>query len=204
MGKKIYVPGDISSASFFIVAAAIIKGSNLIIRNVGINPTRTGVIDVLKKMGADIKVINKKEVNNEPMGDIVIKYSPLKGTAIDGQIVGTLIDEIPILAVAASLAEGVTVIKGAGELKYKESNRLKAIYKELTKMGANVKELEDGLIIEGVEELKAAKLDSYNDHRMAMALSIAALKAKGQSEIIGYQSVNISYPNFYDTLYSFC
>lgn len=204
MGKKIYVPGDISSASFFIVAAAIIKGSNLIIRNVGINPTRTGVIDVLKKMGADIKVINKKEVNNEPMGDIVIKYSPLKGTVIDGQIVGTLIDEIPILAVAASLAEGITVIKGAGELKYKESNRLKAIYKELTKMGANVKELEDGLIIEGVEELKAAKLDSYNDHRMAMALSIAALKAKGQSEIIGYQSVNISYPNFYDTLYSFC
>lgn len=204
VGKKIYVPGDISSASYFIVAATIIEGSNLTIRNVGINPTRSGIITVLRKMGADIKIVNKRELNNEPVGDIVVKHAPLKGIVVDEQIIGTLIDEIPILAVAASLSEGTTVIKDAEELKYKESNRLKTIYSELKKMGANIKMMGNDLIIEGVKELNAGKLDSYNDHRMAMALSIAALKGNGQSEILGYKSVNISFPSFYKTLYSLC
>jgi len=204
VGKKIYVPGDISSASYFIVAATIIEGSNLTIRNVGINPTRSGIITVLRKMGADIKIVNKRELNNEPVGDIVVKHAPLKGIVVDEQIIGTLIDEIPILAVAASLSEGTTVIKDAEELKYKESNRLKTIYSELKKMGANIKMMGNDLIIEGVKELNAGKFDSYNDHRMAMALSIAALKGNGQSEILGYKSVNISFPSFYKTLYSLC
>ena len=204
VGKKIYVPGDISSASYFIVAATIIEGSNLTIRNVGINPTRSGIITVLRKMGADIKIVNKRELNNEPVGDIVVKHAPLKGIVVDEQIIGTLIDEIPILAVAASLSEGTTVIKDAEELKYKESNRLKTIYSELKKMGANIKMMGNDLIIEGVKELNAGKFDSYNDHRVAMALSIAALKGNGQSEILGYKSVNISFPSFYKTLYSLC
>ncbi|NLY66743.1 MAG: 3-phosphoshikimate 1-carboxyvinyltransferase [Tissierellia bacterium] len=204
VGKKIYVPGDISSASYFIVAATIIEGSNLTIRNVGINPTRSGIITVLRKMGADIKIVNKRELNNEPVGDIVVKHAPLKGIVVDEQIIGTLIDEIPILAVAASLSEGTTVIKDAEELKYKESNRLETIYSELKKMGANIKMMGNDLIIEGVKELNAGKFDSYNDHRMAMALSIAALKGNGQSEILGYKSVNISFPSFYKTLYSLC
>lgn len=203
-GKNIYVPGDISSAAYFIVAAAIIEGSHIAIRNVGINPTRTGIISVLKSMGADIEIANMRELNNEPIGDILVKHSPLKGITVDGQIMGTLIDEIPILAVAASLSEGTTIIRGAEELKYKESNRLKAISNELRKMGANIQDTDDGLIIEGVKELNAEKLNSYNDHRIAMALSIAALKGKGESEISGHECVNISYPSFYNTFFNLC
>lgn len=203
-GKNIYVPGDISSAAYFIVAALIIEGSHIAIRNVGINPTRTGIISVLKSMGADIEIANVRELNNEPIGDILVKHSPLKGITVDGQIMGTLIDEIPILAVAASLSEGTTVIRGAEELKYKESNRLKAISNELRKMGANIQDTDDGLIIEGVEELHPSQLNSYKDHRIAMALSIAALKGKGESMISGHECVNISYPSFYDTLFNLC
>lgn len=200
-GKNVYIPGDISSAAYFIVAAILIKGSNIVIKNVGINPTRTGIIKVLKKMGANIRVCNRKYINNEPVADVQVKYSKLKGTLIDGDIVGTLIDEIPIIAVAASLAEGTTIIEGAEELKYKESNRIVAISKELKKMGANVREQLDGMIIEGKSYLEPANLNSYNDHRIAMALSIAALRAEGESKIKGHECVNISYPNFYDTLF---
>lgn len=200
-GRNIYIPGDISSAAYFIVAATLVKDSNLIIKKVGINPTRTGIINVLKKMGAYIKVYNRRTINNEPVGDINIKYSPLKGISIDGAIIGTLIDEIPIIAVAASLASGKTIIKEAQELKYKESNRIKTISTELMKMGANIKEMDDGMIIEGRESLTPASVETHNDHRIAMAISIAALRAKGESVINDYECVNISYPDFYETLH---
>lgn len=199
-GKKIYIPGDISSASYFIVAATIVEDSDLIIKDVGINPTRTGIIYVLEKMGANIKILNKRTLNNEPLADIHIKYAPLKGISIGGDIIATLIDEIPIIAVAASLAEGRTIIQDASELKYKESNRISSITNELRKMGVNIEELSEGMIIEGNSNLKSVVVDSYGDHRIAMALSIAALRAEGTTEIKDYECVKISYPNFYKIL----
>lgn len=200
IGQQIYIPGDISSAAYFIVAASIIKGSHIIIRNVGINPTRDGIIEVLIQMGANINVFNKRIVNNEPIGNIEIKYSHLKACTIGGDIIGRLIDEIPIIVVAAALADGKTVIKDARELRHKETDRIKAMTMELNKMGAKIEELPDGMIINGVKSLKPAKLNSYGDHRIAMALSIAALCTNGKSAIEGFQSVNISYPSFYKTL----
>lgn len=202
--KKVYIPGDISSAAYFIVAASLIKGSHLIIRDVGINPTRIGIIHVLQEMGANISIFNRKLITNEPVADIEVKYSKLKGIVIEESRIGTIIDEIPIIGVASSLAEGETIIKGAQELKYKESNRLMAICKELMKMGANVTELADGMIIRGKDSLNSSNLNSYNDHRIAMALSIAALKGKGESVINNHKCINISYPSFYDTLLSLC
>lgn len=199
-GREIFVPGDISSASFFIVAASIIKGSSLLIKDVGLNPTRTGIIDVLNEMGARIKMENIRESNNELFGDIYISSSTLNGVIIHKDIIGRLIDEIPIISVAASFAEGKTLIKGAEELKYKETNRINAMVNELKKMNACIEALPDGLIIEGKESLNPGELFSYNDHRIAMALSIAALNTKGESIINNSQCVNISYPTFYETI----
>ena len=200
IGEEVYIPADISSAAYFLVAASIVKGSRIIIQNVGINPTRDGVLQILDKMGANIVVFNKKIVNNEPIGDIEIKYSPLKACTIEGDIIGRTIDELPIITVAAALADGRTIIRDAKELRYKESDRINAMTVELNKMGAKIEELPDGMIIDGVDSLRPAELNSYGDHRIAMALSIAALKAKGKSSIYGSESVNISYPDFYKTL----
>lgn len=199
-GNRIFVPGDISSAAYFIVLALLIKGSHIVVENVGINPTRTGILSVLKEMGANIRVFNRKLVNNEPVGDIEVKYSQLKGININGDQIGRLIDEIPIIVVAAALAQGRTMIKGAEDLKYKESNRIEAMTEELNKMGACIEALPDGMVIDGVKELKPAVLISHNDHRIAMALSIAALATNGKSYIQGYECINISYPDFYTTL----
>ena len=200
-GKSVYVPGDVSSASFFIVAATIIEGSSIMIKDVGLNPTRTGIIDVLKAMGGNIKVENIRNINNEPLGDLYVSHSALKGIELDRNIMGRLIDEIPIIAVAAAFAEGTTIIRNAEELKYKETDRIKAMTKELKKMGADINELPDGLIIKGKKELNAANVNTFNDHRIAMALSIAALNIRGESEIIESQCVNISYPNFYEDIW---
>lgn len=200
-GKEIYVPGDISSAAFFMVGASIIKGSSIMMKDVGINPTRTGIIDVLKAMGGNIRIENIRKVNNEPIGDIYVSYAPLKGIELDGEIIGRLIDEIPIIAVAALFAEGTTTIRNAEELKYKETNRIQAIVGELKKMGADIIALEDGLIVHGKKDLSPAIVDSFNDHRIAMALSIAALNISGESEIKDSQCVNISYPNFFETIW---
>ncbi|MBU5438199.1 3-phosphoshikimate 1-carboxyvinyltransferase [Tissierella sp. MSJ-40] len=201
IAKNIYVPGDISSAAFLIVAATIIEGSSVIIKDVGLNPTRTGIINVINDMGGSIKIENVRILNNETIGDIHASYSPLKGIEIQEEILGTLIDEIPIIAVAAAFAKGKTIIKNAEELKYKETNRIKAMVNELKNMDANIIELPDGLIIEGKEKLKPATLKSYNDHRIAMALSIAAFNTEGESIIDNHECVNISYPNFYETLF---
>ncbi|TCS91244.1 3-phosphoshikimate 1-carboxyvinyltransferase [Keratinibaculum paraultunense] len=200
-GKKLYIPGDISSAAYFIVAALLIKGSHIIIEDVGINPTRAGILSILKKMGGNIIVFNEREINCEPIGDIEVKYSKLRGITIEEDEIGKLIDEVPIIAVAATLAEGRTIIKGVNELKYKESNRIKTITEGLSNMGAYIKILPDRMIIEGVQELKPAFLNSYDDHRIAMALSIAALTAKGSSHINKSECINISYPEFYTTLF---
>ncbi|MDD5686802.1 MAG: 3-phosphoshikimate 1-carboxyvinyltransferase [Elusimicrobia bacterium] len=198
--SDIYVPGDISSAAFFIAAAAIIKNSKLRIKNVGVNPTRTGVIDVLKRMGAKISIENKRKIAGEPVADIVIKSTDLKSTEIGREEIPLLIDEIPIIAVAATQSEGTTRITDARELRVKETDRLKAMSSELKKMGADIEEYEDGLVIKGPTKLKGAKVDSYKDHRIAMSLAIASLVADGDTEIKDKECVNISFPEFWNIL----
>lgn len=200
IGKDIFVPGDISSAAFFMVAASILEDSSIIIKDVGLNPSRTGIIKVLESMGASIEILNKRILNNEEFGDIKVVYKPLMGINLEGHIIGTLIDEIPIIAVAAAFAKGKTIIRNAEELKHKETDRIKAIATELRKMDCNIEELEDGLIIHGDQELRGSILDSHKDHRIAMALTIAALNSSGSSKIQNSDCVNISYPNFYNDL----
>lgn len=200
IGKDIFVPGDISSAAFFIVAASILEGSSIVIKDVGLNPSRTGIIKVLKTMGASIEIYNQKTLNNEEYGDIKVVYKDLMGISLEGDIIGTLIDEIPIIAVAAAFAHGKTIIRNAEELKHKETDRIKAIAMELKKMGCNIEELEDGLVIHGDHKLNGCILNSHNDHRIAMALTIAALNSSGNSTIENSNCVNISYPNFYSDL----
>lgn len=193
---QIDVPGDISSAAFWLVAATIIPGSKLRLRNVGINPTRTGILDILGRMGANINTYNHRLAGQEPVADIAVEAAALTGTTIEGDIIPRLVDEIPVLAVAALFAKGTTVIRGAEELRVKETDRLKAITMELSKMGAQITETSDGLIIEGPQTLTAAVCDSHDDHRMAMSLAVAGMAAQGV-EITEPECVNISYPNFF-------
>ena len=199
-GQKVVVPGDISSAAFWLVAAAIVPGSELLITNVGINPTRIGVLEALEMMSADITKENERTVAGEPVADLRVKHSQLKACTIEGDIVPRLIDEIPILAVAAAFAEGKTVIKDAEELRVKESDRLTAMATELGKMGANITELPDGLEITGGASLRSAEVDSYTDHRIAMSLAIASLMAQGKTTIHRAEAASISYPTFVNTL----
>lgn len=200
-GKKIKVPGDISSAAFFMVAAALASRGELLIQEVGVNPTRTGIIDALSQMGATVRLQNKREYNLEPVADILVKGgSPLKGIEINSKMIPRLVDEIPILAVAALFARGRTVIRGASELRVKESDRLKAIREELGKMGAAISELPDGLIIEGGGKIKGACCSSRGDHRIAMALAIASLYAEGDTVIKGIDTVQVSFPGFFKLL----
>ena len=200
MGQQVVVPGDISSAAFWLVAGAIVPGSDLLIKNVGVNPTRTGVLEALEMMSADITRENEREVAGEPVADLRVKYSQLQSCEIKGDLIPRLIDEIPILAVAAAFATGTTIIKDAAELRVKESDRLAVMTTELGKMGANISELADGLEITGGSELKGAEVDSYTDHRIAMSLAIAALTAKGKTTIHRAEAASISYPNFVETL----
>ena len=179
----INVPGDISSAAFFLVAGSIIPNSEITIKNVGMNPTRTGILDVLEQMGADILVHNRNDDAVEPYADITVKTANLKGVEIGGDIIPRLIDEIPIIALAATQAEGVTVIKDAAELKVKETNRIDTVVQELTKMGAKIEATEDGMKIYGQSSLNAAHVDSHGDHRIGMMLAIAACLADGKTDI---------------------
>ena len=194
------VPGDISSAAFFLVAGLIIPHSEILIRNVGINPTRSGVLTVLQAMGADITLLNRHDRSGEPAADLLVRSSSLTGTCIEGSLIPALIDEIPILALAACFAEGETVIRDAAELKVKESNRLKVMTEGLSAMGAQVLETEDGMIIQGGAPLHGAVIDSRLDHRIAMTFAVAGLCADGETEIQGAECVNISYPQFYEDL----
>ncbi|MGL6337835.1 MAG: 3-phosphoshikimate 1-carboxyvinyltransferase [Waterburya sp.] len=199
-GQKVIVPGDVSSAAFWLVAGAIVPGSDLLITNVGVNPTRTGVLDALEMMEADITRENERVVAGEPVADLRVKYSQLQACEIAGDLIPRLIDEIPVLAVAAAFAKGTTVIKDAAELRVKESDRLAVMATELGKMGANISELADGLEITGGQQLQGAEVDSFTDHRIAMSLAIAALRATGKTTILRAEAASISYPNFVDTL----
>jgi 3-phosphoshikimate 1-carboxyvinyltransferase len=197
--KAITVAGDISSAAFFLVAGAIVPDSEIIVQDVGLNTTRTGIIDVLQQMGAEITIMNERIDCNEEVGDIKVCYSNLKGITIDKEIIPRIIDEIPIIAVAATQAEGKTIIKGAEELRHKESDRIKAVYTELKKLGAEIEETPDGLIIHGKTKLKGeCVLETYHDHRIAMSAYIAGLIADSPIEINEFQWVNISFPEFTD------
>jgi len=194
--KAIEVPGDISSAAFFMVAAAIVPGSRIRINRVGLNPTRTGIIDVLRDMGADIEICNEDLVNGEPVGDITVRGSSLKGTTINGALVPRLIDEIPVLTIAAAMAQGETTIKDAAELKVKESNRISTMAVELRKLGVKVTELKDGMVINGDSTLHGAICESHDDHRVAMSLAVAGLVANGETVIKNTDCVSISFPGF--------
>lgn len=199
-GKEIYVPGDISSAAFFLVLGAIAKDGEIVIKDVGLNPTRTGIIDVLEQMGANIQILNKRVLCGEPIGNLHVTSSILKGAEIGGDIIPRLIDEIPIIAVAAAFAKGKTIIKNAEELKVKECNRINAIVTELKKIGANIEETKDGMIIYGKGTLQGGTIKSYNDHRIAMSLAIAGLVSKEGVIIDNPYCATISFPNFFNIL----
>ncbi|MBQ6554686.1 MAG: 3-phosphoshikimate 1-carboxyvinyltransferase [Firmicutes bacterium] len=201
-GKPLTVPGDISSAAFFIAAALLTPNSEITITNVGINKTRTGIIDAFLEMGADIKITNERLAGGEPVGDLVVKTSKLKAITLGGDIIPRMIDEIPVFVVAALAAEGTTVVKDAQELKVKESNRIATMTEELGKMGAKITETEDGMIIEGGQTLTGGTVYSHLDHRVAMSAAIAALNAKGETTITDADCVGISFPNFYELLNS--
>lgn len=199
-GQPVTVPGDISSAAFWLVAGSILPDAHLTLKNVGINPTRTGILDILQTMGAEITIENRREVAGEPVGDIQVKSSALQGCEMGGEIIPRLIDEIPILTVAAAYASGTTRIRDAAELRIKESDRLAAIARELTRMGAEIIEYPDGLEIHGGKILQGAEVESYQDHRIAMSLAIAALGAQGSTQIADADCASISYPDFIPTL----
>lgn len=198
--EKITVPGDISSAAYFIAAGLLVPGSELIIRNVGINPTRDGILKVCRLMGADVVLESIRSTDTEAVADIIIRHSSLNGTEIGGAIIPTLIDELPVIAIMACFAKGRTVIKDAAELKVKESNRIDIMVHNLSLMGADVTATEDGMIINGGRPLHGAVIDSKSDHRIAMSFAIAGLLSEGAAEIINSECVNISYPEFYRDL----
>lgn len=196
---EITVPGDISSAAFFMIAASLVPGSEVILRGVGLNPTRTGLLEVLKQMGADFSIENYREAW-EPTGDILVRYAPLKAVQIGKEQIPSLIDELPVLMVAFALAEGVSEIRGAEELRVKETDRIKTMCANLSLLGVTVEELPDGCIITGRKDLNQAIVDSYGDHRNAMAMAVAGLRARGPVEILDSACVAVSYPGFFQDL----
>ena len=199
--QDIYVPGDISSAAFIIVGALISEGSEVLIKNVGLNSTRTGILDVVKSMNGNLEILDKRFVGGEVVGDILVKYSPnLNATTIDKEIIPRLIDEIPVIAVLATQCEGTTIIKDAHELKVKESNRIKAVVDNLQKMGADIEELEDGMIIKGKSKLKGAYIETFKDHRIAMSFSIANLISESEVTLDNSLCVDISFPGYFNLL----
>lgn len=198
--REITVPGDISSAAYFIAAGLLVPGSEILLKNVGINPTRDGLLRVCKDMGADITLLNVN-MDGEPTADLLVRASSLHGTTVGGEIIPTLIDEIPMIAVMAAFAEGTTVIKDAKELKVKESDRILVMAENLSRMGADITPTDDGMIIHGGKPLHGAEIDSYLDHRVAMSFAVAGLLCDGPLSIKGGDCVKISYPEFYEDLY---
>ncbi|NER26972.1 MAG: 3-phosphoshikimate 1-carboxyvinyltransferase [Symploca sp. SIO1C4] len=203
-GQSVIVPGDISSASFWLVAASVVPDSELTLKNVGINSTRTGILDVLFKMGAQIKIENERIVAGEPIADLLVSSSGLQGCEIAGELTLRAIDEIPIIVVAAAFAQGTTLIKDAAELRVKECDRLSVMATQLSGMGAKITEYPDGLEIQGGYPLSGAEVESHDDHRIAMSLAVAALQASGTTIIKEATAANISYPNFFESLQQVC
>ncbi|MBD5508387.1 MAG: 3-phosphoshikimate 1-carboxyvinyltransferase [Lachnospiraceae bacterium] len=202
-GQKIHVPGDISSAAYFIAAGLLVPGAEILIKNVGINPTRDGILKVAKEMGGNITLLNEN-YDGEPTADLLVKHSHLHGITIEGDIIPTLIDELPVINIMAACAEGTTVIRDAAELKVKESNRIDVMVQYLSAMGCNITGTDDGMIIVGGQPLHGTEVDSHLDHRIAMSFAIASLIADGETEIKGSDVVNISYPDFYADLARLC
>ena len=201
IGQRILIPGDISSASFWMIAASIVPNSEVLIQNVGLNPTRTGILNVMDSMGCNYEILDKSTIAGEPIGSIKVKTSNnLRSFTIEGDILPKLIDEIPILTVAACFCNGVSEIKDAQELRVKETDRLKVMARQLQKFGAEITEKEDGLIINGQSKFHSAEVDSETDHRVAMSLAIASLLAKGTSKIMRADAASVSYPTFWEEL----
>ena len=200
VGQTVIVPGDISSAAFWLVAASIVPGSELLLENVGINPTRTGILEVLQAMGADIQQLNPREQAGEPVADLRVRSAQLTGTTIGGSLIPRLVDEIPVLAVAALAAEGKTIIRDAEELRVKESDRLAVMAQELRKLGAQIQEHPDGLEIQGPQRLTGALVSPHKDHRVAMSLAVASLLARGETTLENPECARVSYPDFWTTL----
>lgn len=198
-GQKIHVPGDISSAAYFIAAGLLVPGAEILIKNVGINPTRDGILRVAKEMGGNITLLNEN-YDGEPTADILVKHSHLHGIVIEGDIIPTLIDELPVINIMAACAEGTTVIRNASELKVKESNRIDVMVQYLGAMGCDITGTDDGMVIVGGRPLHGTQIDSHLDHRIAMSFAIASLIAEGETKIKGSDVVNISYPDFYRDL----
>ncbi|MCI8637811.1 MAG: 3-phosphoshikimate 1-carboxyvinyltransferase [Coprococcus sp.] len=198
--QKIRVPGDISSAAYFIAAALLVPDSELLIQNVGINPTRAGILSICRDMGADITYLNRDDRNGEPTADLLVRTSSLCGATVEGSAIPTLIDEIPMIAVMAAFAKGTTIIKDASELKVKETDRIFTTTEGLKAMGADVTPTDDGMIIHGGRPIHGGCIDSHLDHRIAMAFSVAALAAEGNTTILNSQCVDISYPGFFETM----
>jgi 3-phosphoshikimate 1-carboxyvinyltransferase len=201
-GREIAVPGDISSAAFFIVAALIVPGSELLIKGVGINPTRTGILDILSAMGADIKLLDSREVSGEPVADLLVRGSCLRGIEICGDVVPRAIDEFPVICVAAAMAEGRTVVREARELRVKETDRIAAMATNLRKAGVQVEETEDGMEIEGTGRLAGGSFESFGDHRIAMSMLVAGLAAVGEVTVNDVDCIATSLPNFFTLLES--
>lgn len=199
-GQKINVPGDISSAAYFIAAALLVPGSEVLLKNVGINPTRDGMLRVVRAMGGDVTLVNENTDGAEPCADLLIRSSSLHATTIEGDLIPTLIDELPVIAVLAAFADGTTVIKDAAELKVKESDRIAVMTENLRRMGAEVEPTDDGMVIHGGKPLHGATIDPHLDHRIAMSFAVAALAADGETEIQDADCVKISYPGFYADL----
>ena len=200
VGQKVNVPGDISSAAYFIAAALLVPGSEVLLKNVGINPTRDGMLRVVRAMGGDVTLVNENTDGAEPCADLLIRSSSLHATTTEGELIPTLIDELPVIAVLAAFAEGTTVIKDAAELKVKESDRIAVMTENLKRMGADVEPTDDGMIIHGGRPLHGATINPYLDHRIAMSFAVAALAADGKTEIQDADCVKISYPGFYTDL----
>ena len=198
-GQKIHVPGDISSAAYFIAAGLLVPGAEILIKNVGINPTRDGILKVAREMGGNITLLNEN-YDGEPTADLLVKHSRLHGVTIEGDLIPTLIDELPIINIMAACAEGTTVVRDAAELKVKESNRIDVMVQYLSAMGCDITGTDDGMIIVGGKPLHGTQVDSHMDHRIAMSFAIASLIADGETEIKGSDVVNISYPDFYKDL----
>ena len=199
-GQSVVVPGDISSAAFWLVAGAITPGADLTVENVGLNPSRTGILEVLDQMGARIEILASRDVAGEPVGDLRVTHGPLKAFEIGGDLIPRLVDEIPVLAVAACVADGVSRIRDAEELRVKETDRLAVMARQLGAMGATINEFEDGMAISGGTSLKGSVLDSETDHRVAMSLAVAATIATGDSQLHRPEAAAVSYPGFWDDL----
>jgi 3-phosphoshikimate 1-carboxyvinyltransferase len=198
------VPSDLSSAAFFLVAALLVPGSRLSIRGVGLNPTRSALLDFLSGMGARIRIPTLESHNGELVGEIIVEHSPVQGGVISGALTAALIDEIPVLAVLGAASEEGLTVKDASELRIKETDRIRTIVENLRRMGVTAEELPDGMVIPGRQKFRATEFDSFGDHRIAMAFAVAALAADGESVVHGAEAASVSFPEFWNTVAAVC